>query len=60
MDVAKRLGGMLDHSVLAIQGPPGAGKTYTGARMICDLVRQGKRVAKHLFSGLNLELPFCG
>ena len=35
---------MLDHSVLPIQGPPGAGKTYTGARMICDLVRQGKKV----------------
>src|SRR5262249_5632264 len=27
------------------QGPPGAGKTFTGARMICDLVRAGKRVA---------------
>jgi hypothetical protein len=44
VDAAKRLGAMLDHSVLAIQGPPGAGKTYTGARMLCDLVRQGKRV----------------
>jgi uncharacterized protein len=41
---AKRLATMLDHSLLAIQGPPGAGKTYTGARMICELVRQGKRV----------------
>ena len=44
LNAAKRLGPMLDHSVLAIQGPPGAGKTYTGARMICELVRQGKRV----------------
>ena len=34
----------LDNSVLAIQGPPGSGKTYTGARMICALVAQGKRV----------------
>lgn len=41
---AKRVGTQLDHSLLAIQGPPGAGKTYTGARMICELVRQGKRV----------------
>jgi len=41
---AKRVGTQLDHSILAIQGPPGAGKTYTGARMICELVRQGKRV----------------
>jgi uncharacterized protein len=41
---AKRLGTMLNNSVLAIQGPPGAGKTFTGARMICELVRQGKKV----------------
>ena len=27
-----------------IQGPPGAGKTFTGARMICELVRRGKKV----------------
>jgi predicted RecB family nuclease len=44
LDTAKRVGTQLDHSLLAIQGPPGAGKTYTGARMICELVRQGKRV----------------
>ncbi|HEV2398778.1 MAG TPA: TM0106 family RecB-like putative nuclease [Candidatus Sulfotelmatobacter sp.] len=44
VDAARRLGAMLDHSLLAIQGPPGAGKTFTGARMICELVRQGKRV----------------
>ena len=30
--------------MLAIQGPPGAGKTFTGARMICELIRQGKKV----------------
>jgi uncharacterized protein len=29
---------------LAIQGPPGSGKTYTGAQMIADLVAKGKRV----------------
>ena len=27
-----------------MQGPPGAGKTFTGARMICELVRRGKKV----------------
>ena len=41
---ACRIVGSVDNSVLPIQGPPGAGKTFTGARMICELVRQGKRV----------------
>lgn len=34
----------LENSYLAIQGPPGAGKSFTAARMIGALVRQGKRV----------------
>jgi predicted RecB family nuclease len=34
----------LDHAVLPIQGPPGAGKTYAGAHMILELVKAGKRV----------------
>ncbi len=29
---------------LPIQGPPGSGKTFTGAQMICALLRDGKRV----------------
>ncbi len=41
---AVRLCGHLAGGVLPIQGPPGAGKTFTGARMICELVRQGKSV----------------
>jgi uncharacterized protein len=31
-------------SVLPIQGPPGSGKTFTGGRMIVELVGQGRRV----------------
>ena len=31
-------------SVLPIQGPPGSGKTYTGARMVVELVKHGQRV----------------
>jgi uncharacterized protein len=34
----------LDNSVFPVQGPPGAGKTYTGARMICALAKEGKSV----------------
>lgn len=34
----------LDGGCLAIQGPPGAGKTFTGARMIVELVRAQKKV----------------
>jgi len=41
---ARRLALLLDRGALAIQGPPGSGKTFTGARMICDLVRAGKKV----------------
>jgi len=44
VDAARRLAVALDHSVLPIQGPPGAGKTFTGARMICELVNSGKKV----------------
>jgi uncharacterized protein len=35
----------LDESYLFIQGPPGSGKTYTGARLIAALVGSGYRVA---------------
>jgi predicted RecB family nuclease len=31
-------------SVLPIQGPPGSGKTYSGARMVVKLVKQGRRI----------------
>jgi predicted RecB family nuclease len=43
-DFAVSIVGELRDTVLAIQGPPGSGKTYTGARMICALVEQGKKV----------------
>jgi uncharacterized protein len=34
----------LDHSVLAIQGPPGSGKTFIGSRVIKELVDKGIKV----------------
>ena len=44
LDAAVRVALNLDSSVFPVQGPPGAGKTYTGARMICALAREGKTV----------------
>ncbi len=41
---ARRLVLALDHGCLAIQGPPGSGKTSTGAQMIVDLVAAGRQV----------------
>jgi uncharacterized protein len=43
-DAVRRLAGQLDGGLLAVQGPPGAGKTHTGARAVVDLVRAGRRV----------------
>jgi uncharacterized protein len=34
----------LNHSALCIQGPPGSGKTYIGARIIKALIANGRRV----------------
>jgi len=39
-----RLALALEESVLAVQGPPGSGKTYRAAEMIVALVKAGKRV----------------
>ena len=44
LDAALRIVGKPDFGVLPIQGPPGSGKTYTGGRLICELVRSGARV----------------
>ena len=41
---ALRLALALDREVLPVQGPPGSGKTYTGARIITALLATGRRV----------------
>lgn len=41
---AVRITTALDRTTLAIQGPPGAGKTYVGAQMVREAVRAGRRV----------------
>ena len=44
LDAGKRLAVLMATGVLPLQGPPGTGKTHTGAHMICELVRNKKRV----------------
>jgi predicted RecB family nuclease len=43
-NTASRVVLALQDSAFAIQGPPGSGKTHTGARMICELLKKGKRI----------------
>ncbi|MCU1379879.1 MAG: protein of unknown function, putative recB domain, partial [Acidimicrobiales bacterium] len=43
-DAVRRLVPDLLGACLAVQGPPGAGKTFAGAALVVDAVRRGKRV----------------
>ena len=61
LQAAIRISGHLAEGILPIQGPPGAGKTHTAARMICEFVHQGKtvgitanshKVIRHLIDGV--------
>ncbi len=51
----------LDDSVLAIQGPPGSGKTFLASRTIKDLVSAGKKVgvAANSHSAVENLLEAC-
>jgi len=44
VDAALRLALSLNGGVLPIQGPPGSGKTYTGARVIAAIANGGLRI----------------
>ncbi len=44
LEEMKRLVLGLDRGYLFVQGPPGSGKTWTGARLIVHLIGEGKRV----------------
>ena len=43
-DVVRRAGRDLTRQVLAVQGPPGSGKTHAGVDLIRDLLDAGRRV----------------
>lgn len=59
LDAAKRLTSALDREVLPIQGPPGSGKTYTAARVILELVAQGKKVGITAVSHKVIDNLLC-
>ena len=44
LDAALRISRSGDFGLLPIQGPPGAGKTFTGGQLIAELIGQGARV----------------
>ncbi|MGD0408407.1 MAG: TM0106 family RecB-like putative nuclease [Candidatus Limnocylindrales bacterium] len=44
LEAAKRVAPRLQDSWLAVQGPPGSGKTYLGAALAVELVRRGRKV----------------
>ena len=60
---ALRLANSLDRTTVAIQGPPGSGKTTTGAAMIVEMVRAGHKVGitalGHKVIGNLLEAVFA-
>lgn len=65
IDVISRL----EESCIFVQGPPGAGKTYTGSHVIVALLRQGRRVGissnshkaiNNLLSGVERVARECG
>lgn len=44
LDQAERIAAGLQDNYIFVQGPPGSGKTYTGAHLICHLLAGGARV----------------
>ncbi len=44
LESALRWVGQLDESYVAVQGPPGSGKTYSGSHLIYALIKAGQRV----------------
>jgi len=55
LEQAKEIVRELDGGYLVVQGPPGSGKTYAGARLIVDLMRRGRRVGVTALSHKAIE-----
>jgi uncharacterized protein len=58
-EAMSRIGPHLRGTVLAVQGPPGAGKTHAGSELIVELVRAGKKVGITATSHPVIENLLC-
>jgi predicted RecB family nuclease len=59
LDSALRWVGELDESYVAVQGPPGSGKTYSGSHIIYALIKAGKRVGITAMSHAAIDNLFA-
>ncbi len=59
LDSALRWVGQLDNSFVAVQGPPGSGKTYSGSHIIYELITSGKRVGITAMSHAAIDNLFA-
>jgi len=59
LDAALQWVGRLDESYVAVQGPPGSGKTYSGSHIIHALIKSGKRVGITAMSHAAIDNLFA-
>jgi predicted RecB family nuclease len=59
LDRALQWVGELDESYVAVQGPPGSGKTYSGSHIIYALIKAGKRVGITAMSHAAIDNLFA-
>ena len=59
LDDALRWVAQLDESYVAVQGPPGSGKTYSGSHIIYELITSGKRVGITAMSHAAIDNLFA-
>jgi uncharacterized protein len=59
LDAALKWVGDLDESYVAVQGPPGSGKTFSGSHIIYALIKAGKRVGITAMSHAAIDNLFA-